>query len=118
MATNALATQQLTDLGAAPAYTAAGATPLLNTGDAYTFNNDGRTLLYFKKTGAGACTVTVVTPNTVRGKAIADTTFVVPATTGDVMAGPFPPDLYNDANSNVSFSVSDATGLSVAIVRI
>lgn len=118
MAVIALAQQQLADSGVAPTYTLSGASPLLNVTDSFTVGNDGRVMLHFKKTGAGACTVTIVTPGTVRGKAIADATVNVPATTGDVMIGPFPPDLYNDANGNISFTLSDVTGLSVAVVRL
>lgn len=86
------------------------------TGNTYTFQNDGKTLLHFEKTGAGSCTVTVTSPATVGGLAVADPTFTVPASTGDVWIGPFRPDLFNDSNGLVSFTVSEATGLTVDII--
>lgn len=109
------ATQQMDDLGTlAPAYQAG-----LTTTDTYTFPNDGRTFLHCKKSGAGASTMTIVTPLTTRGKAIADQTVNIPASTGDKIVGPFPPDLYNDpATGLVTISFSDITGLTVAVVRM
>lgn len=88
----------------------------LTTTDTYTVRNNGKTFLHFKKTGAGICTVTIVTPGTVRGLAIADQTVSVPATTGDVMIGPFDPGTFDDGNHDVSFTLSDVTGLTVAVV--
>lgn len=107
------AAQEITDAGITPAYQGG-----LTTTDTYTFPNDGRVFLHFKKTGAGAATVTVVTPATNRGKAVADTAISVPATTGDVMAGPFPTDLYNSTTTGlVTLSASDIAGLTVAVLR-
>lgn len=97
----------------APSYTGS-----LSTSNTYFVENDGRVFLHFKKTGAGACTVTMVTPGTVEGVAIADPTFTVPATTGDVMVGPFPRAPYNDGSNKLSFTCSEVTGLSVAAVRV
>lgn len=90
----------------------------LSTTDTYKVKNDGKVVLHFKKTGAGECTVTVTTPREVDGLAVADRTFTVPATTGDVFAGPFPPFDYNDGDNNLSFTVSEVTDLSVAALRI
>lgn len=103
--------------------TEAGVTPtrkndLVATTNTYHVRNDGRVLLHFLKTGAGACTVTLQTAKTVDGHAVADQTVVVAATTGDVMIGPFPPDVYNDGEGDLCFTVSEVTGLSVAIVRV
>ena len=84
----------------------------------YIASNDGRLFLHFKKTGAGAATVTIATPQTVQGIAIADRTVTVAATTGDVMVGPFSPTLFNDANGNISFTVSDSAGFSQAAIRL
>lgn len=90
----------------------------LSTSDTYKFNNDGKTFLHIKKSGAGACTVTISTPNTVDGLAIADLTVSVPATTGDKMIGPFPREIYNDANGQVSVTFSEITGLTAAVARL
>jgi len=86
--------------------------------DNYIVRNNGRVLLHFVKTGAGAATITVVTPNTVGGLAIAEQTFVVPATTGNVWAGPFDPGIYNDASGDLDVSTSEDTAITVEAVQI
>jgi hypothetical protein len=84
--------------------------------DTYTFPNDGKTLLYIEH-GAGASNVTIITPGTVRGKAIADAVVAL-AISGRTLVGPFPPDLYNDASGLVTISFSEVTGAGVAVVRL
>lgn len=86
----------------------------LSTSNTYTFPAGNNVFVHARKTGAGACTATAVTPGSVRGVGIADTTYTIPATTGDVMMGPFPPDLFADANGLVTISFSDIAGLSAA----
>ncbi len=113
MADRTLTPQVMTDTGVAPTYTGS-----LLTADTHIVRNNGRMFLHFLKTGAGACTVTVQTPATMGGKAVAETTFSVPATTGDVMAGPFPDRLYNDGSNDMRFTLSEITGLSVAVVSV
>lgn len=90
----------------------------LSTSDVYLVANNGRTFLHFKKTGAGICTVTISTPGTVDGLAVADLTFTVPATTGDKFIGPFPREIYNDSVGDLRVSCSEVTGLSFAVLRI
>ena len=109
-----VSSQQLLNSGLAATYTSTG----LSTSNTYSFNNDGRVFLHFKKTGAGDCTVTITTPGTVQGLAIADVTVSVPATTGDKFVGPFSTSLFNDASQNVSYTLSDTVGLSVALLRL
>ncbi len=70
--------------GIAPTYQPASA-----GGDKFT--PTGRTFLHVKNASAAAVTVTVVTPGSVAGLAIADLTVSVPAG-GDRMVGPFPPE--------------------------
>lgn len=120
MSTVALTVQDMSRSGITPTRTAAGSSPLLNITDTFQFNNTGREFLHFMKSGAGACTVTIVTPTTVDGLAVADRTVTVAATTGDVMIGPFPPGMYNTAGSSTfaGFTMSEVTGLTVAIVRM
>ncbi len=86
--------------------------------DNYIVRNNGRVLLYFVKTGAGAAVVTVVTPNTVGGLAIAERTIAVAATTGLVWAGPFDPGIYNDSNGDLDVSTDEDTGITVEAVQI
>lgn len=91
----------------------------LSIADTYFVPNDGNVFLHFKKTGAGACNVTMVTPGVADGLAIADPVGVVPASTGDVMLGPFRPETFNDpATGEMSFTLSEITGLSVGRFRL
>ena len=109
-----LTVQDVVRTGLTPAYTGS-----LSTGNTYYMPNDGRTFLHFKKTGAGDCTVTVETPNTVDGLAITDRTVTVVASTGDKMIGPFPAQYYNQPGTqNVKVTINEATGLSVAALRV
>lgn len=109
-----LSVEQALKSGLAATYTASG----LLAANTYKFRNDGNVFLHFKKTGAGACTVTITTPGTVQGLAITDQTVTVPATTGDQFVGPLPASLFNDAASDVSFTISDTVGLSIAVIRL
>lgn len=84
----------------------------------YLIRNPGNVILHFKKSGAGACVVSITTPNAVDGLAIPSKTVTVPATTGDRFIGPFPPDIYNDANGDLEFGVDEVTGLTLAVLQI
>lgn len=90
----------------------------LTTTDTYLVANDGKIVLHFKKTGAGAATVTFQTPGTVKGLAIAEHTVNVPALTGDVFVGPFDPDLFNDGSRDLRLALSEVTGLTVAVLHV
>ena len=115
MASNVAVTVQPIAVGGTTAtYTSTG----LTTTDTYQIANEGRTFLHFKKTGAGAATITIVTQATVQGFSIADVTFTIPATTGDQFVGPFPASLFNDSSSLVNFTLSDTVGLSMAALRL
>lgn len=106
--------QQVDEDGLTATYTGS-----LSVTDTYLVNNDGRTIMHFKKSGVGACVVTIDTPGTVRGLAVADRTVNVPATTGDVFCGPFPPNVYNQpATHDLKFTLSDIAGLTVAALRV
>lgn len=119
MADNRIAVQDVTLTGVTPTYAVAGAgAGALNVTDNYQINNDGNVMLHFKKSGAGACTVTFDTPGTVDGVAIANPTLTVPATTGDKMIGPFRASLFNDPNHDLRLTVSDVTGLTLAVVKL
>lgn len=112
MATIVLNPDVITEAGVAATYNAQA------TGNTYVFRNNGKTQLHFKKSGANVCVVSVVRPRTLRGIALAALTVNVPATTGDVHIGPFPVDVYDDQNHDVSFTVSEATGLTVAVLQL
>lgn len=120
MSTITLTPQTTVRAGLTAVYLGAGASPLLNVTDTFTFNNTGNEVLHFKKSGAGACTVTIATPGTVDGLAVADRTVTVPATTGDLFVGPFPANIYNTPGTDLfaGFTVSEVTGLTLAILRV
>ncbi len=80
------------------------------------FENDGRTMLLAKCTDASSKTVTVVSVPDLYGRS-GNLAMVVPATTGEAIAGPFPPGLWSQSNGRVNVDVSAATGLSLAAVR-
>ena len=77
-------------------------------------NAIGDILLLFRSASA-AKTVTISTPATAHGEAIAETSVTVPAS-GFQFAGTFNPDIYN-ASGKVSMTYSDKVGLTVAVVR-
>lgn len=111
MAVISLTPQDLSAAGVTTSYTGS-----LSTSNTYTVVCDGKTILHFKKSGAGACTVTIITPGTVGGLAIADQTITVPATTGDVIVGRLTVDLFADpATGLLTFSMSDITGMTVGV---
>lgn len=121
MANNRLNPEQVDRNGLTATYHAAGAAAgQLNVTDIYQVNNDGRVLLHLKKSGAGDCTVTIDTPVVVDGDLlVAQRTITVPATTGDVFAGPFAPNTYNQPGTHdLEFTLSNITGLTLAVLRL
>lgn len=77
----------------------------------FVVKNNGAMRIHCKKSGAGSCTVTIKTPAKFGGLDVAEQTGTVPATTGDLIFGPFPGSLYNDANGDLRFNFSEVTGL-------
>lgn len=100
---------------------AAGLTPTYKTdmsaSDTYFVANDGRTFLHCTNSGGSDSVITVVTPGTVDGQAVADKTFTVAQTSGNKMIGPFPPNLYNAAGE-FSFTLTNATDVDCAVFRM
>jgi hypothetical protein len=99
----------------------AGVTPTrtaIATGNTYQVRNSGRVALLFEKTGGGDATITITTPATLGGLAVADPTITVPATTGDITAAKFPPAIYNDGNGDLNFTTDEGTGLTCAVLAI
>lgn len=109
MANIAVTTQYPTANGITPAYQAP------NTTDTYQVQNDGKTVLHVKKTGANPCNVTIQTPGTVDGQAIADRVVTVPAASGDKIIGPLSREAYSDT-LNITFS--EITGLTFAAIAL
>jgi hypothetical protein len=81
MATTALTTQAVTIAGLTPSFTAAGGS---GSGNGFTFTNDGSTYFRIKNASGSPITATVKSGVLIRGVTIADQTFSVGATTGDV----------------------------------
>lgn len=120
MSTITLTPQDVVRTGLAATYLDSGASPKLNVTDTFTFNNTGKEILHFKKSGAGSCDVTFTTPGTVDGLAVADRVVAIPATTGDKFIGPLLPSVYNTPGGSTlnGFTVSEVTGLTLAIIRL
>lgn len=100
-----LAAQAVTLTGLNPSFAAAANTD--------TIKADGRTTLWVKN-GAGApINVTVVTPKTDNGLAVADLVVAVPA--GEQrLIGPFGRDLFADPNGQAGIDYSSVTTITVA----
>ncbi len=114
-----MARQQLTPTLAI----AGGVAPATVSGhvDGHQFPNSGQEILIIKNTGAGAHTITVQTPRTVEGLAVAELTNSI-AAAGEEVMGPFDPNTYNQGGANegqvfVDFDASPAE-LSVRCVKV
>jgi hypothetical protein len=112
MARVTLTPQQIVRTGLAPVF--AG----WDAGLQHGFANDGRIFAQVKNTNAAVRTVTVQTPGTVDGLAVAERTVNIPATTGDVMIGPFPPSAYNQADGQVYLDIDVVLNVTIAIFRL
>ncbi len=88
------------------------------TGNTYKVRNSGRVMLMFEKTAAVNATITITTPATLAGLAVADQTLTVPASTGDFTAGLFPPAVFNDSSGDLNFTTSDGDGLTCAVIEL
>ena len=111
MADTRVSSQKVTRAGLTGVYTAG---IIAGTTD-FVFKNSGRSMIHVKKSGAGSCTVTFKTPAQIQGLDLTDPTGTVPATTGDLIFGPFPPTLFNDGANDMRFNFSEVTGLTFAI---
>jgi hypothetical protein len=88
--------------------------------DGHKFANDGKVILLVRNSdGAAARVLTIQTPGTVDGQAIADRTVSVAFGTSRVI-GPFPPSIYNQADGMVylDYEAADVTDFNVLFLRI
>lgn len=113
MANRRLNPQIVSDAGIVPNYT----NDLL-VADTHLVNIGGKVILHFKKSGVGICNVTIITPATLGGKAVEDPVVAIPASGGDKFIGPFDRNLYSDSAGDLKFTVSEVTGLSVAVIEV
>jgi hypothetical protein len=110
MARTAINYQQIARTGLETAYSAAVA-------DGGKFSNDGRMFLHVKN-GAGApINVTIQTPGTVDGLAVAEQVVAV-TNAEERMIGPFPPNIYNQTDGMVYVDYSAVTDVTVALLRL
>jgi hypothetical protein len=107
-----IATQSITRAGLNVTYTAA------STAD--TFLPGRNVWLHFKNTNAATRDLTVVAPgNVIDGVARGDVTRTIAATTGDVMIGPFPADIFADpTDGNADYTLSASAGVTVACLDL
>ena len=101
--------------------TSNGLTPTYSAADqanGQQFQNTGRELIHVKNTNGATRTLTVPTPGSVDGLAVADAAFIIPATTGDKFIGPFPPAVYNQADGYLYMDWSADTNVTVAVIRL
>lgn len=85
----------------------------VNASDGNYFANDGRVFLHVINGSGSSINVTVGTPGSVDGLAISDLVVAVPA--GDErMIGPFPTNIYNQADNTVYVDWSSGTTITAA----
>ena len=96
-------------------YSTSTTVPPLTASDRFQIPNTGNVKILVKN-GATATVVTIESPSTVDGLAVADRTVNVAADT-DVIIGPFPPSIYNDFDGNLNVSIDDVAHVSIAVIR-
>lgn len=111
MARTDLAVQQVSRTGLNPAYTAADGTNM------NAFANDGRTLLHVKNGGGAPINATIDTPGMVDGLAVGNLIISIP-NAGERIIGPFPTNIYNEADEKVYVDWSGVTNVTVAVFRL
>jgi hypothetical protein len=81
------------------------------------FPNTGREILIVKNADASPHTVTIQTPQTVDGLAVAERAVVVTNATSQMM-GPFPIGTYSDTGGNVNITYDAVTSVTVLVVKV
>ena len=84
--------------------------------DGNSFSNNGKTWVEILNL-TGATTLTIDTPNTVDGEAIANPTVSIGANTR-YKVGPFPPDVYNRSDDSVRVSVTSIDSVTIAALTL
>lgn len=98
--------------------TRSGITPTKNAvASSDNFVNDGRTVLHVTNGSGGSLTVTIVTPNTSDGLAVADRTVTIPNGEERVI-GPFPRTVYNDGDGKVTVQFSATTSVTCQVLSV
>lgn len=106
MARTALVPQQIARTGVVPTYAAANV-------DGHSLANRGSQFLHVKNGSGSSINVTLVTPVTVGGRAVADDVVAV-AAGAEKLIGPFDERTYNNADGKVDVNFSAVTTVTVA----
>lgn len=109
MAVTDLATQSFTSSGAVPTYSAANV-------DGHTIINSGKTLLHVKNGSGGSINVTIATPGSADGLALADRVVAV-AAGAEKIIGRLNPSVYNNANGKITATFSAVSSVTVAAIE-
>lgn len=112
MARGSITVTTILNSGITPSY---GATDY-TTG--HEFLNDGRVFLHAKNTNGAQRTLTIQTPATAGGLAIAEVAVVLAATTGDKIIGPFDPTIFNQAGGLVNVDLDASAGVTIAAFKL
>jgi len=80
------------------------------------FANSGDEFIHIKNGHSSTQTVTIETPATVDGLAVADREVAIPATS-ERLIGPFPSNTYNDSGGLVQLTYDSVTSLTIAILE-
>jgi len=110
MARTTMSHQQIVRTGLEQTYEAAQV-------DGNKFSNDGRMFLHVKNGAASPITVTIQTPGTVDGLAVAEQIVTV-TNAEERMIGPFPPNIYNQSDGMVYVDYSSVTTITAAVLRL
>lgn len=109
MARTILVAQPATDAGLTPAYTAADAA------NGMTYRLVPHRALHVKNGGGSSITVTIITPLTVNGLAVADRTVTV-AAGGETVISLGVDNAYQQADGTAYVDFSSATSVTVAVI--
>jgi hypothetical protein len=119
MARTVLTVQEVVRTGLEATYSAADAA------NNHSFDNTGENVVLHVKNGAVLCNVTIVTPNTIDGLALADRLVAVTATEERII-GPFPNALYGtidtdpdpDIDPAIFVDIDDSSNVTLAALRL
>jgi hypothetical protein len=105
-----LTVQNIVRAGLEPSYdaAAAGGDEFANTGDEF---------IHVKNGDGSSHTVTIETPATVDGLAVADRDVAIPAGE-ERMIGPFPGSTYNDGDGMVQLTYDGVTSVTLAVLKV
>lgn len=88
----------------------------LKTEDTHLIPNDGNTRLRVVNGGAEALTVTIATPGSTGGLAIADRTVEVPAGEERII-GPFKKSLYNNEDEQIEVTIDKSEEVTISAIK-